>query len=248
MRAMRSCRDRMPSLPKMCPRWNSTVLTLTYSSASGLPVGASGGDEAGHRLLGRGQAHQGGRGLWSRRRACGGELPVADLQVGPGAQRDQALPGRAQPGDSLLRLAGGAQPAGVGDLQLGQGQRHPQALGAAPRGLERRRGGALVPGRGGQVAAQPGGGHQDRRRGRPVTVPPPARPAPSPPRPRRPRPIRASISRDPPVEAAQQPCLLRPIRGAHGRGGVDDALEIAAGHGQERLGGGGRSRSSMGRW
>ena len=34
MRVMRSLRDRMPSLSKMCPRWNSTVLTLTYSSAA----------------------------------------------------------------------------------------------------------------------------------------------------------------------------------------------------------------------
>ena len=96
--------------------------------------------------------------------ASGGQLPVADLQVGPGAQGDQALPGGAQPGDRRLGLAGGAQPAGVGDLQLGQCQWHPQALGAAPGGLERRGRGGVVSGRGGQVAAQPGGGHQGRRR------------------------------------------------------------------------------------
>ena len=52
------------------------------------------------------------------------------------------------------------QPAGVGDLQLGQCQRYPQALGAAPGGLERRSGRGRVPGRGGQVAAQPGSVHQ----------------------------------------------------------------------------------------
>jgi len=93
-----------------------------------------------------------------------GELPVAGLQVGPGAQSGQALPGGAQPDRGCLRLAGGAQPAGVGDLELGQCQRHPQALGAAPGGLERHRGGSLVAGRDGQVAAQPGDCHQDRSR------------------------------------------------------------------------------------
>ena len=51
----------------------------------------------------------------------------------------QALPGRTQPRDRFPRLAGGAQPAGVRDLQLGQFQWHPQALGAVPGGLERRR-------------------------------------------------------------------------------------------------------------
>src|SRR5580704_5611607 len=60
---------------------------------SGLPVGASGGDEAGHRLLGPGEAGQGEHSFCSRRRADGGELPVAGLQVGPGAQRGQPLPG-----------------------------------------------------------------------------------------------------------------------------------------------------------
>ena len=48
---MRSLRDRMPSLPKMCPRWNSTVLTLTYSSAAicrlDRPVHANLSDEFG---------------------------------------------------------------------------------------------------------------------------------------------------------------------------------------------------------
>lgn len=34
IRVISSLRDRMPSLPKMCPRWNSTVFTLTYNSAA----------------------------------------------------------------------------------------------------------------------------------------------------------------------------------------------------------------------
>ena len=84
----------------------------------GLPVRAAGGDQAGHCLLGRGEAGQGGGARGSGGRASGGELPVARLQVGPGAQRDQALPGGAQPGDCRAQLAGRAQPAAVADLQL----------------------------------------------------------------------------------------------------------------------------------
>ena len=103
----------------MCPRWDSTVLTLTYSSAAACAVGAAGGDEAGHCLLGGGQADEGGYGFGLYGRGRGGEFPVAGLQVGPGAEGDQALPGRAQPGDRGLRLAEAARsPAGVGDLQL----------------------------------------------------------------------------------------------------------------------------------
>lgn len=44
----------------------------------GLPVGAAGGDQPGHRLLGRGEAGQRGRGLGPRGYPSGGELPVAD--------------------------------------------------------------------------------------------------------------------------------------------------------------------------
>jgi hypothetical protein len=65
----------------------------------GLPVRAAGGDQAGHCLLGRCKAGQGGGGCGSGGRASGGEFPVTGLQVGPGAQRDQAFPGGAQPGD-----------------------------------------------------------------------------------------------------------------------------------------------------
>ena len=164
MRVMRSLRERMPSLSKMCPRWNSTVLTLTYSSAAVCRLDRPAATSRATACSAGVRPGSAGTVWWSRGRASGGELPVADLHIRPGAQRGQALPGRAQPGDGLLRLAGGAQPAGVGDLQLGQRQRHPQALGAVPGGLERRGGRGRVPGRGGQVAAQPGGGYQARRR------------------------------------------------------------------------------------
>ena len=130
----------------------------------GLPVGVADGDQAGHCLLGGGETNEGGCGFWPRGRASSGELPVAGLQVGPGAQGDQALPGRAQPGDRGLGLADRAQPTGVGDLELGQCQWRPQALGAAPGGLERRGRGVVVPGRGGQVTAQPGRGDEGRGR------------------------------------------------------------------------------------
>src|SRR5207237_10603566 len=93
-----------------------------------LAVGVTGDDEAGYRLLGGCKTDEGGYGF--RFHGCGsaGEFPVAGLQVGPGAEGDQALPGRTEPGDRCLQLAGGAQPAGVGDLQQGQGQGHSQAL------------------------------------------------------------------------------------------------------------------------
>ena len=144
---MRSWRDRMPSLSKICPRWNSTVLTLTYSSAAACRLERPVATRRATACSAVVRPTQGGCGLRSCGRVGGGELPVAGLQVGPGAQGGQALPGGAQPGDGRLRLAGGAQPAGIGDLQLGQCQWHPQALGAAPGGLERRRGGGLMPGR-----------------------------------------------------------------------------------------------------
>ena len=55
-----------------------------------LPIGAAGGDQAGHRLLGRllgrGQTGQGGCRFRSHGRASSGQLPVADLQVRPGAR------------------------------------------------------------------------------------------------------------------------------------------------------------------
>ena len=51
--------DRMPNLAKMCPRWDSTVLTLTYNSAAARRLERAGDDEAGHRLLGSDQADEG---------------------------------------------------------------------------------------------------------------------------------------------------------------------------------------------
>ncbi len=59
----------------------------------GLPVGPAGGDQAGHRLLSRGEADEGGYGFRPRGRACSGELPVAGLQVGTPAQGNQVLAG-----------------------------------------------------------------------------------------------------------------------------------------------------------
>ena len=71
-----------------------------------LPVGAAGGDQPGDRLLGRGEAGQGGPGLRPCGRGSSRELPVAGLQVGLGAEGEQALPGGAQLGYGRLRLAG----------------------------------------------------------------------------------------------------------------------------------------------
>ena len=68
------------------------------------------GGHAHHRaaVRGRGETDKGGRGFRPRGRACSCELIVAGLQAWPGAQRDQALPGRAQPGDGRAALAGRA--------------------------------------------------------------------------------------------------------------------------------------------
>ena len=148
----------------------------------GLPVGAAGADQPGHRLFGRGEAGQGGRGFRPRRRAGGGELPVADLQVGPGAQGDQALPGGTQPGDGLpaagrRRAAGGRRRSQAGPMPVapagpGRGARRSRTPrrrrpGARPRWPGHRAAGRRPPG---PTAARPG------------TGPPPARPAPFRPR------------------------------------------------------------------
>ena len=122
----------------MCPGLELDGLDADVQLDGGFPVGPAGGDQPGHRQLGRGQA---GHGLCSRGRAGGGQLPVADLHVGPGVQAGQALPGRAQPGGGRLRLASAAQPAGVGYLQLAfspSGRSNPITAGMLYHGDRRR--------------------------------------------------------------------------------------------------------------
>ena len=80
------------------------------------------------------------------------------MQVGEGAEPAQPLPRRGQPGDGRRRLTGAAQPAGIGDLKLGEQQRCLQVLGVMPSVFNRRRSGNRVPGREGQIGAQRGGG------------------------------------------------------------------------------------------
>ncbi len=136
----------------------------------GLPVRPPGADEAGHRLLGGGETDEGGCGFWRHGRASGGEFPVAGLQQWLGAEGDQPLPG----GRSRATAARGwpaarsRRASEISSWARASGQ--PQALGAAPGGRERRGGGVPVPGCGGQVAAQPGRGHQGRRRAGRVQV------------------------------------------------------------------------------
>ncbi len=57
---------------------------------------APGKPQPGHRLLSRCEAQQAGAVSGTTGHATGRKLPVAHLGTGPGAQRDQALPGRTQ--------------------------------------------------------------------------------------------------------------------------------------------------------
>ena len=77
----------MPRLWKLVedvPEVELDGLDTDVQLSRGLPFGAAGGDQAGHRLLGRGKGCQGGRSFWSCGRSGGGELRVAGLQVGAG--------------------------------------------------------------------------------------------------------------------------------------------------------------------